>query len=89
MSSYPPTGATARPAAVNDEVRDGTAVRTGVDSRSELKFTDQTLARLGANTLFSFSEGTRDRGDGSDRATSGDEIDPGEGTNVLHRHCPI
>src|SRR6266478_270140 len=54
-----PTGAAARPAAVNDEVRDGIAVRTGVDSRSELKFTDQTLARLGASTLFSFSEGTR------------------------------
>src|SRR5437870_1035285 len=54
-----PTGAAARPAAVSDEVRDGIAVRTGVDSRSELKFTDQTLARLGANTLFSFSEGTR------------------------------
>src|SRR5437763_8580261 len=54
-----PTGAAERPAAVRDEVRDGTAVRTGVDSRSELKFTDQTLARLGANTLFSFSEGTR------------------------------
>src|SRR6478735_4893285 len=54
-----PTGAAARPATVNDEVRDGIAVRTGVDSRSELKFTDQTLARLGANTLFSFSEGTR------------------------------
>src|SRR5437762_10111258 len=54
-----PTGAAARPAAVSDEVRDGTAVRTGVDSRSELKFTDQTLARLGANTLFSFTEGTR------------------------------
>src|SRR6266513_2928360 len=54
-----PTGAAARPAAVSDEVRNGTAVRTGVDSRSELKFTDQTLARLGANTLFSFNEGTR------------------------------
>jgi hypothetical protein len=54
-----PTDAAARPAAVSDEVRDGTAVRTGVDSRSELKFTDQTLARLGANTIFSFSEGTR------------------------------
>jgi FecR-like protein len=54
-----PTGAAARAATVNDEVRDGIAVRTGVDSRSELKFTDQTLARLGANTLFSFSEGTR------------------------------
>src|SRR5205814_2023966 len=42
-----PIGAAARPAAVSDEVRDGTAVRTGVESRSELKFTDQTLARLG------------------------------------------
>src|SRR5213075_3319456 len=55
-----PTGAAARPAAISDEVRDGTAVRTGVESRSELKFPDQTLARLGANTIFSFSEGTRD-----------------------------
>src|SRR5437870_6152874 len=54
-----PTGAAARPAAVSDEVREGIAVRTGVDSRSELKFTDQTLARLGANTLFSFTEGNR------------------------------
>jgi hypothetical protein len=54
-----PAGAAARPAAVSDEVRDGTAVRTGMDSRSELKFTDQTLARLGANTIFTFSEGTR------------------------------
>lgn len=48
-----------RPAAVSDAVRDGTAVRTGVDSRAELTFTDQTLARLGANTLFSFNKGAR------------------------------
>ena len=41
------------------EVRNGTAVRTGVESRAELTFTDQTLARLGANTIFSFSGGTR------------------------------
>src|SRR4029453_7106265 len=54
-----PTGAAARPAAVSDEVRDGTAVRTGVDSRSELKFTDQTLARIGGTNIFTFSEGTR------------------------------
>jgi hypothetical protein len=54
-----PTGAAPRPAAVSDEVRDGTAVRTGMESRSELKFPDQTLARLGSNTTFSFSEGTR------------------------------
>jgi FecR protein. len=31
-----------------------------MQSRSELKFPDQTLARLGANTIFSFNEGTRD-----------------------------
>jgi hypothetical protein len=54
-----PTGSAPRPAAVSDEVRDGTAVRTGLESRSELKFPDQTLARLGANTVFSFNEGTR------------------------------
>src|SRR6478672_5057967 len=54
-----PNAAPARPALVNDQVRDGTAVRTGIESRSELKFTDQTLARLGANTIFSFNEGTR------------------------------
>src|SRR6266566_3034540 len=44
----------ARPAAVNDAVREGTAVRTGTDSRAELTFLDQTLTRLGANTVFSF-----------------------------------
>ena len=44
---------------MNDDVREGTAVRTGVESRSELTFTDQTLARLGANTIFTFNEGTR------------------------------
>src|SRR5439155_26807407 len=50
-----PTGAAARPATVNDEVRDGIAVRTGVESRSELKFTDQTLARVGYNSIYSLS----------------------------------
>ena len=48
-----------RPASVNDNVRGGTAVRTGTDSRAELTFTDQTLARLGANTVFSFGEDTK------------------------------
>jgi hypothetical protein len=49
----------ARPAAVNDAVREGTAVRTGTDSRAELTFTDQTLTRLGANTVFSFGGAAR------------------------------
>lgn len=51
--------AAARPAAVNDAVNEGTAVRTGADSRAELTFLDQTLTRLGANTVFSFGAGTR------------------------------
>src|SRR5438270_5673088 len=54
-----PNAAPARTAVVNDPVRDGTAVRTGVESRTEVVFSDATLARLGANTIFSFSEGTR------------------------------
>ena len=54
-----PAQAAPRPAVISDEVLDGTAVRTGVASRAELTFTDQTLARLGANTIFSFNEGTR------------------------------
>jgi len=54
-----PEQAAPHPAALQDTVRGGTAVRTGVESRTELTFPDQTLARLGANTIFSFSRGTR------------------------------
>jgi hypothetical protein len=54
-----PEQAAPRPAAVNDAVRPGTAVRTGIQSRSELTFTDLTITRLGANTIFSFDEGSR------------------------------
>ena len=54
-----PSQAAPRPAIVNDIVRQKTAVRTGTESRTELTFTDQTLTRLGANTLFSFNGGTR------------------------------
>ena len=49
-----------RPAAVSDLVRHGHAVRTGTQSRSELTFADLTITRLGANTIFSFKEGTRE-----------------------------
>src|SRR5438552_8236068 len=49
-----------RPATVSDPVRPGTAVRTGTESRSELTFADLTITRLGANTIFSFNEGTRE-----------------------------
>src|SRR6266571_3990417 len=54
-----PGQAAARPAVVNDSVGAGTAVRTGVDSRTELTFSDLTITRLGANTVFSFNGETR------------------------------
>src|SRR6058998_435602 len=47
-----PSNASSRPAAVNDDVRQGTAVQTGVQSRSELTFKDKTMTRLGEQTIF-------------------------------------
>src|SRR5438270_8464816 len=54
-----PGQAAARPAMVNDNVGAGTAVRTGVDSRTELTFSDLTITRLGANTVFAFNGAAR------------------------------
>jgi FecR protein len=54
-----PSNASPRPAAVKDNVRQGTAVQTGVQSRSELTFKDQTMTRLGEKTIFSVGEGAR------------------------------
>ena len=48
-----------RPAVLKDEMGDGTAAQTGNDSRAELTFANQTIARLGPNTVFSFKDGTR------------------------------
>src|SRR4051794_38364136 len=56
-----------RPATTSDTVRGDTAVRTGAESRAELTFGDLTIARLGANTIFSFNESSRtvDLGNGA------------------------
>ena len=54
-----PSKASARPASLNETVAQGTGVRTGSDSRAELTFTDLSLTRLGANTVFSFDQGAR------------------------------
>jgi len=54
-----PSNASPRAAAVNDDVRHGTAVQTGVQSRSELTFKDQTITRLGEKTIFSVGQGPR------------------------------
>jgi hypothetical protein len=49
-----PTGAAQHPAALKDSVPEGTAVRTGGDSRAELTFDNQIVARLNANAFFNF-----------------------------------
>jgi len=49
-----------RPAALRDVIKDDLGLQTGVRSRSELLFQDDTLTRLGAETFFSFKTGTRD-----------------------------
>src|SRR6266404_7754211 len=54
-----PSNAPPHPAVVNDNVRHGTAVQTGVQSRSELTFKDKTITRLGEKTIFSVGEGAR------------------------------
>src|SRR2546421_11015609 len=54
-----PTQADARPAAINDKVDEGTALRTGTDSRSELTFADLTITRLGENTIFKVNKAGR------------------------------
>jgi len=54
-----PSGAAPQPATVNSDVRQGTAVQTGVQSRSELTFKDKTITRLGEKTIFSVGEGGR------------------------------
>ena len=47
-------------ARLNDVVRDEIALTTGIKSRSELTFQDNTLTRLGPESYFSFKGGTRE-----------------------------
>lgn len=50
---------TPRPAKLRETLHTEQSVRTGIESRTELLFTDNTLTRIGANSHFSFTEGTR------------------------------
>src|SRR3712207_6093481 len=49
-----------RPAHLNEVVSTETGVKTGVKSRSELLFQDNTLTRIGPDSYFTFKAGTRD-----------------------------
>ncbi|GAA5483780.1 FecR family protein [Haloferula sargassicola] len=53
-------GSDARAASVGETVGGSSSVQTGRKSRAELMFTDQTLTRLGQNSVFSFRNGSRD-----------------------------
>ena len=55
------TGAeTSRPASRGAIVSGSTAVRTGQKSRTELQFPDESVVRLGSNSIFSFLQGKRE-----------------------------
>jgi hypothetical protein len=56
---YDPAGS-ARKAALGELIKGRSSLHTGRRSRSELLFQDQTLTRIGANSIFSFEPGTRD-----------------------------
>lgn len=47
-------------AQIGEVIRGQTAVATGAKSRAELKFPDQTLSRLGSNTVFRLDQGARE-----------------------------
>src|SRR6185369_13103775 len=49
-----------RAAKLEDVVHGDLALTTGIKSRSELLFQDNTLTRLGPESYFSFKSGTRD-----------------------------
>ena len=49
-----------RTAKLHDVIDEQTAVKTGIKSRSELLFQDNTLTRIGPETFFSFTPGTRE-----------------------------
>lgn len=53
------TTKTAQPGAVNEIVKAPDLVRTGPESRAELTAQDQTITRVGANTVFSFEPNGR------------------------------
>ena len=91
----------AHTAKVSDRVGGRTGVRTGVQSRAELLFPDQTLTRLGAETFFSFQDGTRDlrldqgtlllqvpKGLGGTRVRAASVTASITGTTIMIEHLP-
>src|SRR5437667_12697580 len=59
VNIVPATTLASSPASLNQLVKAPDMVRTGADSRAELTAPDNTITRVGANTVFSFE--TKDR----------------------------
>ena len=55
-----PPGGSARPAQPGATLTGGQSLQTGLKSRAELTFPDKTLLRIGASSVFSFENGTRE-----------------------------
>lgn len=51
---------TGRAASIGETINRSSSVTTGRRSRAELTFQDETITRLGQNSVFSFRDGTRD-----------------------------
>lgn len=94
------TGA-AHPAKRAERITPVNGVKTGVNSRSELLFKDQTIARLGAETFFTFKNKSRDiqldagtlllqvpKNQGGARIQSGSISASITGTTILMEHQP-
>ncbi len=88
-------------ASVGDVVAYNQAVRTGIESRAELLFQDDTLTRLGAETYFTFKAGTREmsldrgtmllqvpKGRGGAQIRAGSVKASITGTTILLEHLP-
>lgn len=54
-----PGSNTSHPASIGEKVALPSSVQTGRQSRAELTFNDNTITRLGQNSVFSFHEGGR------------------------------
>ncbi|MFP4300379.1 MAG: FecR domain-containing protein, partial [Spirulinaceae cyanobacterium] len=71
----------ARAARVADVIAPGDAIATAANSLAELRFNDNSLARLGAQTVFRFNAGTR--AVDLSRGTALMLIQPGQGSSTI------
>lgn len=89
------------PASDQERITPKNGVRTGIRSRAELLFQDQTIARLGAETFFTFKRSSREirldagtlllqvpKDQGGARIRSGSVTASVTGTTILMEHLP-